>query len=77
MASDTAPVREVIKHNETGLLVDFFDVNAIAGQVTYLLNNPVEKYRVGEMARGLILQKYDLEKMCLPKQKLWVKVALG
>lgn len=24
MASDTAPVREVIKHNETGLLVGFF-----------------------------------------------------
>lgn len=26
VASDTAPVREVINHNETGLWVDFFDV---------------------------------------------------
>jgi glycosyltransferase involved in cell wall biosynthesis len=27
LASDTAPVREIIRHGETGLLFDFFDVN--------------------------------------------------
>ncbi len=72
VASNTAPVREVIKHNETGLLVDFFDVNAITEQVSYLLKNPTEIKRLGDMARELILQQYDLEKVCLPKQRLWV-----
>ena len=72
VASDTAPVREVIKHNETGLLVDFFDMNTLAEQVTYLLKNPAERYRLGELARKLILQQYDLENVCLKKQKLCV-----
>ncbi len=76
VASDTAPVREVIKHNEMGLLVDFFDVNAIAERVSFLINSPSERQRLGEMARELILQKYDLERVCLPRQKLWVESVL-
>lgn len=72
VASDTAPVREVIEHNETGLLVDFFDVNTIAEKVRSLIKNPEERQRLGELAREFVLQKYDLERVCLPKQKLWV-----
>ncbi|HCS65246.1 MAG TPA: glycosyl transferase [Cellvibrio sp.] len=77
VASDTAPVREVIKHNETGMLVDFFDVNAIAQQVSYSLRNPKERQRLGESARMLVSQQYDLEGMCLSQQKLWVEAAMG
>jgi len=62
VASDTAPVREVIKHNETGLLVDFFDVNKIADQISSMLKNSKEEQRLGEIARELILQNYDLER---------------
>ena len=72
VASDTAPVREVIKHNETGLLVGFFDVNAVAKQVSYLMENQKERQRLGEIARGLILQQYDLSSICLLRQKYWV-----
>lgn len=72
VASDTAPVREVIKHNETGLLVDFFDGNAIVEKVSYLLKSLKERQRLGEMARELILQQYDLETKCLPRQSIWV-----
>lgn len=77
VASDTVPVREVIKQNETGLLVDFFDVTAIGDQVSYLLKNSTERYLLGEMAREFILQHYDLETICLPKQKSWVETLLG
>lgn len=77
VASDTVPVREVIKQNETGLLVDFFDVTAIADQVSYLLKSSTERYRLGEMARECILQHYDLKTICLPRQKLWVEAVLG
>lgn len=71
VASNTEPVREVIKHNETGLVVDFFDVKAISEQVSYLLRNTVEQQRLGEIARGLILQQYDL-RVCLSKQNILV-----
>ena len=37
VASDTAPVREVIRDGENGLLVDFFDARAIAAKVGQLL----------------------------------------
>ncbi len=37
VASDTAPVREVIRDGENGLLVDFFDAQAIAAKVGQLL----------------------------------------
>ena len=33
VASDVAPVREAITHNETGMIVDFFDHDEIAAQV--------------------------------------------
>ncbi|WP_331351680.1 glycosyltransferase, partial [Cellvibrio sp. UBA7671] len=72
VASDTAPVREVIKHNETGLLVGFFDVNVIAEQVSFLLTSQLERQRLGEIARGLILQQYDLSSISLLRQKCWV-----
>jgi glycosyltransferase involved in cell wall biosynthesis len=37
VASDTAPVRDVIRHRENGLLVDFFSPDAIAAAVSELL----------------------------------------
>ena len=40
VASDVAPVREVITHGETGLLVDFFKPEALADQVVEVLQNP-------------------------------------
>ena len=75
--SDTAPVREVIKPSETGLLVDFFDGNQIADQVTYLLQNPMERYRLSKVTRDFVIRNYQLEKICLAKQKLWVGAVIG
>ncbi|WP_039917640.1 glycosyltransferase family 4 protein [Cellvibrio mixtus] len=73
VASNTEPVREVIKNNETGILVDFFDQQEIVNNVTELLNNPKERKRLGDFARDFIFSNYDLESECLPKQKLWVE----
>ncbi len=73
VASDTAPVREVIKHNETGLLVDFFDGRAIAEKVSFLVNISTEQQRLGETAREFIFQRYDLQSVCLSKQQEWIR----
>lgn len=74
VAGDTAPVREVIKHNETGLLVNFFDVSAIAEQVTSLLKSSAERQLLGEIAREFVIQQYALETICLSRQRLWVDI---
>lgn len=42
LASNTAPVREVIRHGEQGRLVDFFDAHAVAKGVLDLLERPAE-----------------------------------
>jgi glycosyltransferase involved in cell wall biosynthesis len=77
VASDTAPVREVIKHNETGLLVDFFDEKALAERIIHLLNSSQERVQLGNAARDFVLKNYDLKSQCLPRQKLCVENLLS
>jgi len=73
VASNTQPLHEAIVHNETGLLVDFFDHKALAQSVCSLLNNPSERARLGENARSFAQANYDLNAVCLPKQLAWVE----
>lgn len=68
VGSRTPPVEELIRHGENGLLVDFFDPEAIAHQVAEVLATP-ERHRVlREAARRTIVDGYDLKRICLPKQ---------
>lgn len=73
VASDTAPVQEVIEHDQTGRLVNFFDIQGIADNVTELLDNPNERQRLGANAREFAVKHYDLQTKCLPKQIEWVE----
>ena len=72
VASDTAPVREAIRHGETEQLVDFFEPAALAHQVTALCENPNERSRLGAQARAFAVEHYDLQTRCLPGQIEWV-----
>lgn len=72
LASDTAPVREVIFDDETGLLTDFFDTEALADNLNRLLDDAKLRSRLGMAARQLVLDRFDLEKICLPQQLQWV-----
>ena len=72
VASDTEPLREAIFHNETGMLVNFFDPSALAQSVCKLLNNPEERTRLSANARAFAQANYDLQTVCLPKQLEWV-----
>ena len=73
VASDTAPVREAIRHGETGQLVDFFDPAALAQQVIALCDDPTERAKLGAQARAFAVENYDLETRCLPGQIEWVE----
>ncbi|MGH1464666.1 MAG: glycosyltransferase family 4 protein [Cognatishimia sp.] len=72
LASDTAPLREVIAQNETGRLVDFFDTSGLVAQLDELLDDPQTRSRLGANARKLVQERYDLETVCLPKQLEWI-----
>lgn len=67
IASDTAPVREVIRHGENGLLVDFFDVAGWSRTLTEALADPARYAPLRRAARQTVLDRYDLKTVCLPK----------
>jgi glycosyltransferase involved in cell wall biosynthesis len=72
VASDTKPLKEAIVHNETGLLIDFFDPKALVESVVKLLENPSQRQRLSDNARKFAQSHYDLQNVCLPKQIEWV-----
>jgi len=72
VASDTQPLHEAIKHNDTGLVVDFFDHNALADSVSCLLDDEDTRVRLGKSARAFAIENYDLKSVCLPKQIQWL-----
>ncbi len=77
VASDTQPLREAIRHNDTGRLVNFFDVPELANDVCALLDDPVARQRLGANARAFAQANYDLKTVCLPRQLQWVQGLAG
>lgn len=72
VASDTAPVREAITDGEHGALVDFFDREALVSRIHALLDDEVARERLGRQARDRARQRYDLKRVCLPRQVAWL-----
>lgn len=69
IASRTAPVEEVIVDGETGMLVDFFDASALAQAIEQACGRRAEMEAMRRRARELIVDRYDLHRICLPEQK--------
>ena len=67
VGSATAPVEEVIRDGENGLLVDFFRPDDLAAAAADLLTNRELGRSLGQRARETILERFDLRK-CLPRQ---------
>lgn len=68
VGSDTRPVAEVIEDGRNGLLVDFFDPQAVAGRVIEALDQPERMRAIGEAARRTVVERFDLRSVCLPAQ---------
>ncbi|HJT31545.1 MAG TPA: glycosyltransferase [Pirellulales bacterium] len=66
LASNTAPVREMIEHDRNGLLVDFFDVEGLADAAERVLDAPGDYSRLGQAGTEMIRQQYSLD-VCLPR----------
>jgi len=65
VGSDTEPVREVIRHEQNGLLTDFKSPGKIAGSTIDALARQEEYARLRRNARQTVLDTYCLSK-CLP-----------
>jgi len=61
LASDTAPVREFIRHGQTGLLQNFFDVDGFAAAALQVLQDPAAYRHLGQAGEQLIREHYSLD----------------
>jgi glycosyltransferase involved in cell wall biosynthesis len=68
VASATAPVQEVIRDGENGLLFDFFDGEALVNRVCAVLDDPQRLAPMRAAARRRAVDLYDLATVCLPRQ---------
>ena len=68
VASNTPPVREVMDDGVNGLLVDFLAPAQIAARVEEALVNPDQLQPLRERARRTVIERYDLQSVCLPQQ---------
>jgi glycosyltransferase involved in cell wall biosynthesis len=66
LASNTAPVLEMIREGETGLLTDFFDAEAMANRAEAVLDHPGDYTQLGIKSAELIRSTYSLD-ICLPQ----------
>lgn len=68
VGSKTAPVEELIEHGKNGLLTDFFNPQALAETIADALDRKEELAYLGRAARQTIIDRYDLQRICLPAQ---------
>ncbi len=71
VASDTAPVKEVIKDGQNGLLVDFFSPQQVCDRIQEALDHPDGMAELRTNARQTIQKTYDLAKL-LPQHLDWL-----
>jgi glycosyltransferase involved in cell wall biosynthesis len=65
VASDVAPVRELITDGRTGFLVDFFSPDEIATKVIDVLAHKDHYAQIGKAARNHMVKKYDFQAVAL------------
>lgn len=72
VASDTAPVKEVITHGETGRLFPFFDGARMVEEIGRVLDDAQMRAELAEASRAFAVAGYDLQSRCLPQQLVWI-----
>jgi len=66
IASRTTPVEEVIDGTTNGYLVDFFDTDALAQQISSVLQDPAATTAIRRQARRYVIEHFDAQTKCLP-----------
>ncbi|GAA0248743.1 D-inositol-3-phosphate glycosyltransferase [Methylorubrum aminovorans] len=66
IASDTAPVREVVRDGVNGIVRDFFDADALAETLIHACRMPERMRPLRVAARRTVIERYDRRRHCLP-----------
>ncbi len=77
VGSDTAPVRDAIEHDVNGLLVGFFDIEALSQTLIDVCRAPERYAHLGKAARATVLANYDREAKCQPQWLELVEDVIG
>lgn len=77
LASDTAPVREVIRHGVNGLLCDFFEVDRWVDTALEVLDRPQQFTGLGIAGRRLVEQNYAVPECLAQMRQLYQEVTKG
>lgn len=70
IASDTAPVREMIRHEENGLLFDFFDTNGLVNQIVRVLEDKDLREKIIENGKNEVVKRFNLKDSLKTLEKL-------
>ncbi len=76
LASDTAPVREVVRDGENGLLSDFFDDDRLAARALEALADPRLRATLGQAAVETVRREYALD-VTLPRLATFLEEVAG
>jgi len=63
LGSSTAPVKEMIRDGENGLLADFFNPEEFARKALQVLADPAEFRPLGKVAEEMIAARFSIEKV--------------
>lgn len=77
VASSTPPLVEAVTDGETGRLFDFFDVKGLSELVVDSLARRDELVTLRRAAREAAVARYDLARVCLPRQMALFDGLLG
>jgi glycosyltransferase involved in cell wall biosynthesis len=63
VATDVAGCREIVRHNDNGLLVPAKDSAALANALKQLISDPALRERMGRRGREIAVQEFGLERV--------------
>lgn len=63
VASDTAPVKELIQDSFNGILTDFYNIDLLTQKINSVLEEPEKYSNIRISARETIKEKYELQKL--------------
>ena len=75
LGSATAPVKEMIRDGENGLLADFFDAEQFAAKAVEVLRDPAAYRELGRAAEKMIAEKYSLDVVLPQMVQMYEQVA--
>jgi glycosyltransferase involved in cell wall biosynthesis len=63
VATDVPGCREIVRHNDNGLLVPANDRTALANALRQLISDPALRERMGRRGREIVAQEFGLERV--------------